>query len=290
MHPPFDSLRHQSHKLAEVISHANLEERSAPPPPYSSTVQYPSSFEDTSSETDYLDDSHDDYEDLPREHSNLNVHIDASINITGTGNTIIISPTSVSADSNSHPPPSNRPTSPAIALRAIQKQRQTRVTDIATAIISALGQTSVLHPTGNQPLPSVEIKINTGIKMEGSKNVIYAGTSPRVISRGIPRPSIERDQQGGSRKRRAQSVCSVSPLHPLSFRTWIPAVSAKIWVNISSYRSPWSCILRRECARPDFWDRFPHMCVYTAQACTKKVRRQNHLLRLIVEHVETRVQ
>lgn len=87
-------------------------------------------------------------------------------------------------------------------LQKAQSNRQMKLTEMTTAIISALHEARDYSPEdeGMYPAP-VEININTGVKVKGSKNVICTGGgggSGRLLSRT--------GAENGSRKRRAQSV------------------------------------------------------------------------------------
>ena len=86
-----------------------------------------------------------------------------------------------------------------------QKHRQTKLTEMATTIIAALQESreSSLGDDGMYPAP-IEININTGVKVKGSKNVICAGG--RLLHRSGSAAGDTELKENGSRKRRAQSV------------------------------------------------------------------------------------
>lgn len=95
------------------------------------------------------------------------------------------------------------------ALHLVQKQRQARLTEMATSIINALYDSGRLAPPAedHEPAP-LEIKINTGIKVEGSRNVICVGATVRAQSNKSAPMGTDKDRQViPNRKRRALSVC-----------------------------------------------------------------------------------
>ncbi|OJJ41251.1 hypothetical protein ASPWEDRAFT_23357 [Aspergillus wentii DTO 134E9] len=165
----------------------------------------------------------------------ITIHIDASISVLGNGNTIIIpsvtSPRqgipsqpertehSTTATTSSQSSPSLPvSTSATTILQSTQKQRQTKLTELATSIISALQGSSALSQNkeddgSSRPLP-IEININTGVKIEGSRNVICAGTPTRLLD---PKRNVQNNNKNGmdgdkcsaEKKRRAQSICAM---------------------------------------------------------------------------------
>ncbi|KAF5865754.1 hypothetical protein ETB97_002267 [Aspergillus alliaceus] len=86
-----------------------------------------------------------------------------------------------------------------------------QITDMVTSIITALRRAGLLDPTENRSTP-VKVSINTGIMVEGSRNVICAGTcSPSGHSFAKRHPGQTGkvgNSHGIDRKRRAESVCS----------------------------------------------------------------------------------
>lgn len=85
---------------------------------------------------------------------------------------------------------------------------------MATSIIAALRESQDLSSSGIDGKGPIEVNINTGMKVEGSRNVISAGAGGGAC-RILPRAkrdgsSHDGDEVGSSlkRKRRAQSVSS----------------------------------------------------------------------------------
>ena len=271
MLPPSDSFLHQSLKLAEVTANMQNQETLAqpPPPPYSTTQQpYPASQGETP-HSDIDIDAEDDETtwDTPSP-SPVTINIDASISVQGNSNTIIMTSGSGAAPSlkrtesgpvpvpipNPGPSPSSslsprssspeqqQPGTPSATevLLAAQKHRQAKLTDMATAIIAAL-RGSRDSPLGREGMGSVPIgiNINTGVKIEGTKNVVCAGSGAgRVLSRKrdaqnttttttttATTTTTNDNRNGGGldenlRKRRAQSVCPHRLLY-LTLLIWI---------------------------------------------------------------------
>ena len=265
MLPPSDSFLHQSLKLAEVTANMQNQETLAqpPPPPYSATQQPYSASQDETPHNDIDIDAEDDETtwDTPSPNP-VTINIDASISVQGNSNTIIMAsgggaapslkrtesgpvpvpvPVPIPSPSSSLSPRSSSPEqqqpgtpSATEVLQAAQKHRQAKLTDMATAIIAALrgSQDSPLGGEEMGPVP-IGININTGVKIEGSKNVICAGGGAgRVLSRkrdaqNTMTTTTNDNRNGGGldenlkRKRRAQSVC----LHRLLYLTLL------IWIT-----------------------------------------------------------
>lgn len=213
MLPPSNSFLHQSLKLAEVNNtNKQNQETLAPPPPYSQTLSQASQtgggggvhvHSDTDAEGD------DTLWDSPSS-TPITITIDASINVHGNSNTIILASGQTSPkrpDSGSEAP---SPQSATAVLQMAQKHRQTKLTEMATTIIAALQESreSCLGDDGMYPAP-IEININTGVKVKGSKNVICAGGRLLHRSGSAATATAAGDtelKENGSRKRRAQSV------------------------------------------------------------------------------------
>ncbi|KAF7178604.1 hypothetical protein CNMCM7691_007418 [Aspergillus felis] len=219
MLPPSDSFLHHSHKLREVAANARNRVVCTAPPPYSSTVPQESTHEERQNVLETVDDDRT-WETCPSVNSTpVMISIDASISVVGNGNTIMIPsmashPQQTPSDStsmNSENPSSSTSTPPAAseadAQHLVQKQRQARLTQMATSIINALNDSGRLAPPAedHEPAP-LEIKINTGIKVEGSRNVICVGATVRAQSNKSAQVGTEEGRQVTSnRKRRALS-------------------------------------------------------------------------------------
>ena len=207
MLPPSDSLRHQSHKLAEMIASIQNGNSPPPPPPYELPGPRSSAHEETASHLD----AGDEWESSP---CSISICIDASISILGNSNTVIIP--SVPGNQQAPSATSTTPVSPVSSayatdiLKPAQKKRQAKLTEMATDIIGALQESDLFaHSESGRRIP-IEININTGVKIEGSRNVICAGTPCRLPTKKnvqTVQNEISGDRHSLVRKRRAQSVC-----------------------------------------------------------------------------------
>ena len=207
MLPPSDSLRHQSHKRSEATANTQREDRRPPPPPYSPPIRLPPSIEDFLHGATDLDE-YDEADEADSRAPRITIHIDASITIIGDANTVVIPPSSTSCPTDL--PGTSSTSDPTTALQAVQRARQTKLSDMATAIIDALGRRGLLDPDrAGCPAAqaSVEVKITPGIRVEGNRNAVCVGALPRALGRRSSAGAGERD---GGRKRRACSVCSFS--------------------------------------------------------------------------------
>lgn len=211
MLPPSDSLLHHYIKLGEVTaSMQNQKPLVSPPPPYTTNQQhnsvteviYPDNEIDTNTDDE---DTWDNTNPTP-----ITINIDASISVQGNNNTIIMTSGSPSAPTSS----AASSLTATSMLQAAQKHRQSRVTEIATSIIAALRESQYLPSSGVDGKEPIEININTGMKVEGSRNVIFAGAGGgacRILPRAKRDGSSHDGDEVGSRmkrKRRAQSVSS----------------------------------------------------------------------------------
>ncbi|GIJ82464.1 hypothetical protein Asppvi_000972 [Aspergillus pseudoviridinutans] len=213
MLPPSDSFLHHSHKLREVAANARNRVVCTPPPPYSSTVPRDSTHEERQNVLETVDDGTT-WETCPSANSTpVMISIDASISVVGNGNTIMIpsmaghpqQTPSVSTSMNSENPSSSTSTPPAAseADAQVQKQRQAKLTEMATSIINALYDSGRLAPPAeDHEAAPLEIKINTGIKVEGSRNVVCVGATVRAQSNKSAQVGTEEGRQVISNKKR----------------------------------------------------------------------------------------
>ncbi|KAF7115237.1 hypothetical protein CNMCM5793_001664 [Aspergillus hiratsukae] len=218
MLPPSDSSLHHSHKLREVIANTRNRVVCTPPPPYSSTVPRNSTHDERQNVLD-IDDDETTCETCPYGNSTpITINIDASISVVGNGNTIMIpsmaghpqqTPSASTSTNSENSSSSSTAASETDALHSVQKQRQARLTEMATSIINALYDSGRLAPpTEDQEPAPLEIKINTGIKVEGSRNVICVGATVRAQSNKSAQTQMgtDKDRQViSNRKRRALS-------------------------------------------------------------------------------------
>lgn len=217
MLPPSDSFLHQSLKLAEVTANMQSQETLISPPPYSMSQPPNPGLRETQSDDIDVDDDEAGW-DTTTNPNPIMVHIDASISVRGNSNTIIMTsgtqskqPTQASAQSTTPPSSTTNSMDSATAvLQSAQKHRQNKVTEMATSIIAALQSSRDLSQGSNGRGTPVEININTGVSIEGSKNVICAGTGTGA-GRMLPRKDnnhneSDETESGSKRKRRAQSV------------------------------------------------------------------------------------
>lgn len=203
MLPPSDSFRHQSHKLAEMLASIQNGVAPAPPPPYGATDPYDSAYDETASNAD----AGEEWESNPRP---ISIHIDASISVLGNGNTVMIPSMSSHQQARAATSTSTEPSTPGATgiLQSAQKQRQARLTEMTISIIAALQDSNLLSHNESGRHAPVEISINAGVKVEGSRNVICAGTPGRFASRKNAQNEPNDEELNAGRKRRAQSVCS----------------------------------------------------------------------------------
>ncbi|KAL4896305.1 hypothetical protein BDV59DRAFT_199505 [Aspergillus ambiguus] len=213
MLPPSDSLRHHSLKRLEAASSRQREEHCPPPTPYTATLRIPPRIGDTLRGTGHIesyedDDDYDDDDIHPEEASApapITIHIDTSISIVGNANTILVPSSSSTPCPN--PTAMGQP-SGTTALKSLQKQRQTKLTDIAMTVIDAIGRSLLLEKddTGRRSPSPVEVRINAGIRVEGSRNAVCIGAFPRVFGKKDSSEAMNGDQRDRGRKRRAFSV------------------------------------------------------------------------------------
>lgn len=199
MLPPSDSLRHQAHKLAEA--RANRTELPSAPPPYSPVPHA------TMGGHGLLDMDEDDSPSL------ITITMDASIHIQGNGNTIVLPSTSAkAAEQQQHKRTSSSDTTATstsaqmAVLQSAQKQRQNKLSEMASTIIAALREADVLLDVESGRCRPIAVHLSAGVKVEGSRNVICVGAAAGPSRTGRRNP-VPEDGEDVSRKRRARSVC-----------------------------------------------------------------------------------
>lgn len=203
MLPPSDSIHHANLKLAEVLSSRNQIQVLPPPPAYTAIIPgttIPITEEALAAYADY-----DDEEDVEQQSAPapITINIDASLKIEGHGNTVVV-PSGMASPTS--------PTTPTGTQATSQQAQALRADRITTTVLAALKASGVLDTQNGAGQRPVEISVNAGIVVKGSKNVICAGG---VVSKLVKR---DQQQQGkasdgphgvsptGSRKRRAESV------------------------------------------------------------------------------------
>ncbi|KAB8215863.1 hypothetical protein BDV33DRAFT_6544 [Aspergillus novoparasiticus] len=225
MLPPSDSLLHQLQKLAEARAAAQYQTRASPPPPYSRRNAPDLALaENDLIDSDGSKDADDGDECMSwgsgssngsrHHHAPVSIHIDASINVRGNGNTLIIPSVAGPQQGNGPTIPSSLPISTMHQQQSAQRHRQTKLTDMAASTITALGGASLLPSTEDGSSP-VEINIYSGIKIEGSRNVICTGNS-LPLGRSLAKRQYVQIGGVGSlyerdRKRRADSEPPETP-------------------------------------------------------------------------------
>lgn len=207
-----------------------------PPPPRYTPAAIP---QDTDTSHDYDDydefDDHDDYNDYddtadyytaakpvslapptPQANSDsgsrtITITLDASISIHGDGNTLTVASRSGSGTEQSRPDT----TSP----NQYPQKPQSKLANTTAAIVTALQQSGVLSQNSRSesesglvhPPTNVEINIDAGVKVQGSRNVVCFGALFAPGARAGSGASGSKMQKSSSgqdpRKRRAQSVC-----------------------------------------------------------------------------------
>ncbi|RAL05702.1 uncharacterized protein BO80DRAFT_78756 [Aspergillus ibericus CBS 121593] len=206
MLPPPESTLHEIHKIAEPHTGPEHPDTVTPPPPYSP----PHPNHSPPKESDGVN--------APQwmtPHP-ITINIDASVSVLGNANSILIpsvpattaAAAAATTSSSSPPPPPPAPSSSTAILQSAQRHRQSKLTDMATSIIVALHRTGLLNPTDNSgSVPSVRLNINTGIKIQGTRNVVCVGGGV-VGRRNLIEPGGERGEERVGqvgRKRRAES-------------------------------------------------------------------------------------
>ncbi|PYH74005.1 uncharacterized protein BO88DRAFT_468759 [Aspergillus vadensis CBS 113365] len=184
MLPPSESILHQFHKLADSQDDSGQTNTITPPPPYSPSAHNPpkefeAEYAASRGETD--------------QNSLITIHIDASMSIQGNANSIILP--SVTAPAPALNPQASPAPSTSTVPQSPPYQRRTKLTDMATSIITALHRTGHLNSTDNSgaaaenanasPSPSITLNINTGIKILGSGNVICVGMGGQQRGMGM---------------------------------------------------------------------------------------------------------
>ncbi|KAL2000146.1 hypothetical protein VTN02DRAFT_3485 [Thermoascus thermophilus] len=216
MQPPSDAFGHQCRKLAEVLAdlrnRASSSSTTAPPPPYSLNAATVPIRDDTLSDVDCEDEEDGGVADatvVP-----ITIKIDASINIVGHGNTVVIPSGSASGVSSTRAgtttgsmtaasqTPSSSQTQSIEPQQQLLQHRQARLTQLATSVIDALSASRLLEDRAPGRCRPIELTINTGIRIQGSRNVVCASAPDRTANR-IAKPNANDNNLG--RKRRAQS-------------------------------------------------------------------------------------
>ncbi|RAK83423.1 hypothetical protein BO79DRAFT_277897 [Aspergillus costaricaensis CBS 115574] len=201
MLPPSESILHQFHKLAESQEDSDQTNIITPPPPYSSSAHNPQKELEAENASSHGE------TDQP---SLITIHIDASMSIQGNANGIIIPSVTAPAPApalNPQASPALIPslTSTSTVPQSTPYQRHSKLTDMATSIITALHRTGHLNSPDNSGAaaenanasssPSVTLKINTGIKILGSGNVICVGMGGQ---RGMGMNVLKRTRRASS--------------------------------------------------------------------------------------------
>ncbi|KAL2013749.1 hypothetical protein VTN00DRAFT_1274 [Thermoascus crustaceus] len=213
MQPPSDAFGHQCRKLAEVLAdlrnRASSSSTTAPPPPYSVNAAAIPIRDDTFSDVD-CEDEEDGVADATI--TPITIKIDASISIVGHGNTVVIQSGSSSSASTTGAGTTGSMTS-ASQMTSSQAQfvepqqqllqhRQATLTQLATSVIDALNASRLLEDRAHGRCRPIELNINTGIRIQGSRNVVCARVPDRTASRNA---KANEDDNSLGRKRRAQS-------------------------------------------------------------------------------------
>ncbi|KAJ9271017.1 hypothetical protein DTO212C5_2962 [Paecilomyces variotii] len=194
-----DELRDQLRGLSSNGRGAILEDPSIyPPPPYSlaeETLNVP---------------EHEEHENETPAPVPITIRIDVSTNIIGHGNTIVIPSLSAGASSSNSESGVSQPDIevPGTMPTSAQQKNRAKVTELTTAIISALHSSGVLdNGTNGSNRGSVEIDIKGGITIQGNKNVVCGSIAGRNGSGNIAQAGKEVDRFAHviERKRRAVS-------------------------------------------------------------------------------------
>ncbi|KAK1138679.1 hypothetical protein N8T08_002111 [Aspergillus melleus] len=153
MIPPSDSILHHSHKLSEVQNPVQ-----PAPPPYSMATQ----------QNDFHEDLEGDMASDEQERPPIAIYIDSSITIKGDDNSLVVPSSSASRPASAASPAPSVQTARATA----PSHRRARLGDMAASVVAALHWTRVFNGTRTTP---VEVHITTGLRIEGSRNIICSG-------------------------------------------------------------------------------------------------------------------
>jgi hypothetical protein len=214
MLPPTDSLHLQNLKLSGFI--ASTRAAQAPPPAYSATTPTtPPPNEDQLAEDD------DDYDYPSTQPAPITINIDNSLTVQGHANTIVLPSTSSPA---SLPSPTSLPAGTQTC--AHPNPHTGRVERITGMVLTALKDAGLLDSApdmdGQMMSRPVDIHVNAGIILKGSRNTVCTGMPKLVKSatagaavRSTAKARVEVEVEGedhhgvvvdGSNKRRASSV------------------------------------------------------------------------------------
>lgn len=148
----------------------------------------------------------------------ITINIDVSLRIEGQANTIVLPPASSPVSS----PSSSAKPSPA-AMTSQPSYQHGRVEKVTSMVLTALKEAKIFRSTqatdGQTTTRPVEISVNAGIILKGSKNTICSGLPKLMKGNGAPAAAAARDKANlkmgedgvaaESRKRRACSVCGI---------------------------------------------------------------------------------
>ncbi len=209
MLPPTDSVQHQILRLRALFP--STQEPQTSPPAYSPTnPMTPALYED------HLTDE-EDYGYPESRPAPITINIDASLKIEGHANTIFLPPAS---SPTSSPSSSATPSPAAISSRPCYQNG--RVEKVTSMVLAALKEADLFKSAramdGGTTSRQVEISVNAGIVLKGSRNTVCSGlpklikrTGAPATAREKPDPRIgEESAASGTRKRRACSVCGIS--------------------------------------------------------------------------------
>ncbi|KAL3450897.1 hypothetical protein BJX65DRAFT_305046 [Aspergillus insuetus] len=189
-----------------------------PPPPYTASFSSQDSDQDWDEDYDYEED-YDEYHEARPEHredstsntssirtsaansNTITIDLNSSIQIKGDANTIIIAPGSVHQQQHALYQGSTtrtlQPGRPAPAAPAMSS----KLANTTSAIVAALQKSGVSSRSGSSPgssaVPSVNINIDAGIRVDGVRNIVCFGAGSL--------PLAKRYHDAAGRKRRAQS-------------------------------------------------------------------------------------
>lgn len=205
MLPPSDSISHHSRKLAEFAASLQNTSGGSAPPPYTSNAPAVPINEDTFGA---LDDGTD--EGLEAQLAPITIKIDASINVEGEANTVVMPPSPSRSPSSSEAPslPSSAANStPAMSPQQLHQRQKTKSAMLAQTIISTLQSSGALEDSESGKQRPLDVSVNAGVNIKGCRNVVCLGVPAKL--NGQP----ESPESVSGRKRRADSVCHSNPIH-----------------------------------------------------------------------------
>ncbi|ERF76068.1 hypothetical protein EPUS_01401 [Endocarpon pusillum Z07020] len=209
MQPPTNTLQHQILRLEALLS-SNQESQTTPPAYSATNPMAPVLYEDHSADEE-------DYGYPASRPGPITINIDASLRIEGQANTIVLPPASspVSSPSSSTKPP------PA-AMSSQPSCQHGRVEKVTSMVLTALKEAKIFRSTQGMDGQTttttrpVDISVNAGIVVKGSKNTICSGLPKLMKGNGAPaaardKANLKMGEDGVAAETRKRRACSEPP-------------------------------------------------------------------------------